>query len=288
MIYDCFLYYDEDMLLDIRLHTLSDVVDKFVIVESTYTFTGKPKKLNFDIEKFTCFADKIIYVVNDTDPTKIPGAKYTTDNEVDPWAVESHHRNSIMQGLVNAQPDDIILISDVDEIFDPAVIDRINPRHLCTTIHQNFYNYQFNMQVFNTNGTPRKCTLPRATTYKNLLNYFDGEPESFRNIKHARKNKNWSWFKWNFFKLKNKTIDNGGWHFSWVMSPERISEKMATISHQEYNTPDFNNPEHIMKVLKNAEDIWGRDRKLIRQALEKPVFPAYLVDNKDKFKDFIL
>ncbi len=72
------------------------------------------------------------------------------------------------------------------------------------------------------------------------------------------------------------------------MSPERISEKMATISHQEYNTPDFNNPEHIMKVLHNAEDIWGRDRKLIRQALEKPVFPSYLVDNKDKFKDFIL
>lgn len=72
MIYDCFLYYDEDMLLDIRLHTLANVVDKFVIVESKFTFTGRPKPLNFNIEKFKAFADKIIYVVNDTEPTKLP------------------------------------------------------------------------------------------------------------------------------------------------------------------------------------------------------------------------
>ncbi|MGM8789407.1 benzoate transporter, partial [Enterobacter hormaechei subsp. steigerwaltii] len=70
--------------------------------------------------------------------------------------------------------------------------------------------------------------------------------------------------------------------------PERISEKMSTISHQEYNTPDFNNPEHIKKVLKNAEDIWGRDRKLIQQDLKSPEFPEYLVDNKEKYKNFIL
>ncbi|MBS3049173.1 benzoate transporter [Enterobacter mori] len=288
MIYDCFLYYDEDMLLDIRLHTLANVVDKFVIVESKFTFTGRPKPLNFNIDKFKAFADKIIYVVNDTEPTKLPGTKYSPDYEVAPWEVEANHRNSIMQGLVNAKPDDIIIVSDVDEIFKPEAIKKINPRHLCTTIHQNFYNYQFNMQVFNKDGTPRKCTLPRATTYKNLLEFFDGEPETFRNIKRNRIFKKWSWFKWNWFKFNNKVIDNGGWHFSWVMTPERISEKMSTISHQEYNTPDFNNPEHIKKVLKNAEDIWGRDRKLVQQELKKPEFPEHLVDNKNKYKDFIM
>lgn len=162
MIYDCFLYYDEDMLLDIRLHTLANVVDKFVIVESKFTFTGRPKPLNFNIEKFKAFADKIIYVVNDTEPTKLPGTKYSPDYEVDPWEVEANHRNSIMQGLVDAKPDDIIIVSDVDEIFKPEAIKKINPRHLCTTIHQDFYNYQFNMQVFNKDGSPRKCTLPRA------------------------------------------------------------------------------------------------------------------------------
>ncbi|MCG5130284.1 benzoate transporter, partial [Enterobacter mori] len=90
------------------------------------------------------------------------------------------------------------------------------------------------------------------------------------------------------FKYRNKIVKNAGWHFSWVMSPERISKKMSTISHTEHDTPEFNNPEHIMKVITNAEDIWGRDRKLVKQDLKNPEFPAYLVDNKEKFKEFII
>lgn len=72
------------------------------------------------------------------------------------------------------------------------------------------------------------------------------------------------------------------------MTPERISEKMSTISHTEYDLPEFNNPDHIMKVITNAEDIWGQDRKLFKQEIEKLKFPAYLVDNKDKFESFIV
>ncbi|MEH0885361.1 hypothetical protein [Enterobacter sp. UNJFSC 003] len=83
-------------------------------------------------------------------------------------------------------------------------------------------------------------------------------------------------------------VANGGWHFSWVMTPERISEKMSTISHTEYDTPEFNNPEHIMKVIMNAEDIWGRDRKLIKQDVSKHTLPAYLVDNQQRFSEFII
>lgn len=298
MIYDCFLYYDEDMLLEIRLNTLADVVDRFVIVESTHTFTGTKRDLHFDVNKFSKFKDKIIYVVYDKEPIMKPSKDFNQDREIDPsqpevfvvdaWANEAAQRNAIMQGLVNAKEDDLILVSDVDEIFSPDIISSINRKKLCTTIYQNFYNYQFNMQVFNTDGSPRKCKLPRATTFKNLVNFFGGEPESFRNLKRTKIVKQWSWFKWNWLKINNKIIDNGGWHFSWVMTPERISEKMSTISHQEYNTPDFNNPEHIMKVLKNAEDIWGRDRKLIQQELKTPEFPEYLVNNKDKYKNFIL
>lgn len=299
MIYDCFLYYDEDMLLDIRLHTLSDVVDRFVIVESTHTFTGKPRALNFDSEKFINFRDKIIYVVHDEKPILksstgsqfshvVPPDANRTEAEVDTWANEAAQRNAIMRGLVHAKHDDVILVSDVDEIFSPDAIRFINPKKLCTTLHLNFYNYQFNMQVFNKDGTPRKCTLPRATTYKNLNKFFHGEPEVFRNIKHARRYKNWSWFKWNWIKLNNKNIDQGGWHFSWVMTPARISEKMSTISHTEYDLPEFNNPDHILKVIKNAEDIWGRERKLIKQELTEKNFPVYLVDNRDKFEGFII
>ncbi|HFD4541329.1 TPA: benzoate transporter, partial [Enterobacter hormaechei] len=104
----------------------------------------------------------------------------------------------------------------------------------------------------------------------------------------ARKDKNWSWFKWNWLKINNKIVKDGGWHFSWVMTPERISEKMSTISHTEYDLPEFNNPEHIMKVITNAEDIWGRDRKLVRQEVSKRTLPSYLVDNQHHYSQFIL
>jgi beta-1,4-mannosyl-glycoprotein beta-1,4-N-acetylglucosaminyltransferase len=298
MIYDCFLYYDEDMLLDIRLHTLANAVDKFVIVESTHTFTGKPRNLHFDINKFSTFKDKIIYVVHDEKPLMKVSEDFNQDREVDPWqpevwevdawANEAAQRNAIMKGLQFAQDDDLILVSDVDEIFSPEAIAAINPKKLCTTIRQNFYNYQFNLQVFNVDGTPRKCTLPRATSYKNLKCFFHGEPEIFRNWKRGRREKEWSWLKWNWLKYNNKIINDGGWHFSWVMTPERISEKMSTISHTEYDLPEFNNPEHIMKVITNAEDIWGRDRKLVKQEMTENSFPVYLAKNKEKFNEFIV
>lgn len=174
MIYDCFLYYDEDMLLDIRLNTLAGVVDRFVIVESTHTFTGKKRQLHFDINKYGPFKDKIIYVVHDETPlmkASDGGDQHQDGLVVDAWANEAAQRNAIMQGLKSAKDDDLILISDVDEIFSPQVIGSINANKLCTTLYQNFYNYQFNLQVFNTDNTPRKCKLPRATKYKNLVHF---------------------------------------------------------------------------------------------------------------------
>lgn len=274
MIYDCFLYYDEDMLLELRLNTLSQHVDKFVIVESTHSFTGKPKPLNFNKDRFSNFQDKIIYIVFDKEPVS------------DPWRNEADTRNAIMQGLASASDDDLIFISDVDEIYNPSVISRVNPRRLCTVFYQNFYNYQFNLQVFNKDGTPRLCKLPKAVSFKALRTFFNGEPETLRNVKRSPIKQNW--FKWNWLKLNTHVIRHAGWHFSWIMTPDRISEKMSTISHTEYDTPEFNNPDHIMNAISNAEDIWGRDRNLVKQTLTKPAFPDYLVDNKEQYKNFIV
>lgn len=120
MIYDCFLYYDEAMLLELRLHTLHQHVDKFVIVESTHTFTGKKKALHFDITRFAAFADRIIYVVFDEPPHS------------DAWENERRTRNHIMAGLKQAQDDDLILVSDVDEIIDPQQLARANHERCVT------------------------------------------------------------------------------------------------------------------------------------------------------------
>ena len=276
MIYDCFLYFDEDMILDLRLNTLDSVVDKFVIVESTHTFTGKNKTLNFDINKFNKFKEKIIYIVFDESP----------DNN--PWDNEAKNRNAIMRGLAGAEDDDLILISDIDEIFKPQAISKIKRQNLCTILLQNFYNYQFNLQVFNADGSPRKAGLAKAVSLKNLRGFFRGEPETVRNVKRKNSTVRRSWLKWKWLKFNTSIIKDGGWHFSWIMTAHRISEKMSSISHTEYDTPEFNNPDHIMKALSNAEDIWGRERNLVKQALTKPTFPDYLVDNKEQYKNFIV
>ncbi len=273
MIYDCFLYYDEDMLLDLRLKTLGKYVDKFVIVESTHTFTGKSKKLNFNLNDFSEYQDKIIYVVFDEIPHQ------------DAWENERRTRNHIMAGLKEAHDNDWIMISDVDEIIRPEKLKEFNPKKLVNIFYLDFYNYQFNLQVFNSDGSPRKCKLPKMTELRNIKGFFNGLPEDFRNVKRSPIKS--SFIKWNLLKLRTKIIDNSGWHFSWLMTADRISEKMSSISHTEYDLPELNNQEHIEQVINSGTDIWNRDRLLKAVPVTRDSFPLPLVDNLDKYREFI-
>ena len=117
MIYDCFSYWDEDLLLDLRLNILDNYVDYFVIVEGNKTWQNNPKKLRFEIDKFKKFKNKIIYVP----VTDLP------DGE-DPYLRENHQRNAIVNGLNNANDNDVIIISDLDEIPDPRKINLFDPK----------------------------------------------------------------------------------------------------------------------------------------------------------------
>ena len=110
-IYDCFSYWDEDLLLELRLNILNDYVDYFVIVEGNKTWQNNYKKLRFDISKFSKFKDKIIYIPVEDMPDG--------DN---PYLRENFQRNCIFRGLKNTTEDDLIIISDLDEIPNPKVI----------------------------------------------------------------------------------------------------------------------------------------------------------------------
>ena len=122
-IYDCFMYFDEDLLLDLRLNTLDKFVKKFVITEATYTHNGAKKKLNFDIKKFNKFKDKIIYLVVDKQPEKILDF-VDSDNKdqkgekliLNGMARDYFQREQLTRGIEDATNDDLILISDLDEI----------------------------------------------------------------------------------------------------------------------------------------------------------------------------
>ena len=112
-IFDCFQYFNEDHIVDLRLNILSKFVDKFVIVESTVNHQGRPKKLHFDINKYKKFKDKIDYIVVDDTPESVKKS-----HEGGESLVEQHQRNSIMRGLKDANDNDLIILSDVDEIPD--------------------------------------------------------------------------------------------------------------------------------------------------------------------------
>ena len=122
-IYDCFMYYDEDTVVDIRLNCLDTYVDKFVIVESKFTHSGKKRDLLFDINKFKRFKDKISYFVLDHEPNGIETVKDNDDEGIKSGKYilnaakrENYHRNCISRGLKEAGPEDIIMVSDADEI----------------------------------------------------------------------------------------------------------------------------------------------------------------------------
>ena len=122
-IYDCFMYYDEDLLLDIRLNVLNKYVKKFVITEATYTHNGSKKKLNFNIQNFSKFKDKIEYIIvdqqppdikeiNDKDTAEISEEKFILNG----MARDYYQRECLKKGLKNLDKEDLVVISDLDEI----------------------------------------------------------------------------------------------------------------------------------------------------------------------------
>ena len=137
MIYDCFTFFNELDLLEIRLNVLKNVVDRFVLVEATRTFTNHPKELVYlqNKERFAEFSDRIIHVIVDEFPA------YKTA-----WHYESHQRNEISRGLENAQPSDTVLIGDVDEIPDPEMVKRYaqNCKSKIYVFDQTYYSYFLN------------------------------------------------------------------------------------------------------------------------------------------------
>ena len=129
-IYDCFMFFDEEMLLDLRLNIMYKYVDKFVIAEAAYMHSGKPKKLIFDINKFAKFKDKIIYIVVDKPPPdllKINNKESLNERQskmiLNAKKRETYQINMTQDAITNANPDDMIIVSDLDEIPNLEKID---------------------------------------------------------------------------------------------------------------------------------------------------------------------
>jgi len=270
-IFDCFMYFDEDLLLDLRLNILNDFVDKFIIIESNLTHTGKFKKLKFDINKFEKFKHKINYY---------PLEKLVIDKNLKlkkNWS--QHHlidqsiRNSISKYLTDASDNDWIIISDIDELPNPDVIQNFNKRKKYSFFKQQLFYYKFNL----------KCVSePPWYGSRLCVKRYLKSPQWLRNIKVNDGN--------NFFKkffYDHQILENGGWHFSSVKKPSEIITKLKSFAHNELVKEYMLDENYIKNKIGNCQDIFERNVILKKVELNNDL-PEYLVRNKSKYSEFII
>ena len=293
-IFDCFMYFDEDVVLDVRLNTLNEYVNYFVIVESIFTHKGEKRNLKFDIKKFSRFKDKIIYLIYDKEPDEIESInEFDTEDEKSEKYInnaiyrENGQRDHITEGLKKANEDDLILISDLDEIPNLKVINFDNISEKFIFFNQDMFYYKFNLQLPNSNwvGT-------RSCKKRDLIS-----PQWIRNIKV----KNYPFYRIDTFFSKTRYsdirfIDNGGWHFTNIKTSNEIQHKLKSyLHHREFDL----NPlavDDIEKLIKNKKAIYdlkvdkrsqkiGDGTRLENYDIKK--LPNYIKDNLDKFKEWI-
>jgi len=265
-IYDCFQYFNEDHIVDLRLNILNDYVDYFVISESTKTHQGKDKKLNFDIKNFKKYENKIKYIIADCDKEIFP-----TNHTGGESQIEQHQRNNLTNGLQKANDNDLIILSDSDEIPDLTKLNQIKSSTKFTAFSQMMFMYKINLQNLNeSNWIGSKICLK-----KNFP-----EPQILRNLKF----KNYPFWRIDKFNLQ---IIRGGWHFSFLQTSQDIAKKIKSYSHGEFNTVDNINEEKINQKIKDNIDIFDRGFKLEKITIDRS-FPDYIVNNKTLLKDWII
>ena len=289
------MFFDEEMMLDLRLNILDKYVDKFVITEATYMHSGKPKKLLFDIGKFSKFKDKIIYNVVDKEPHDIETIYEKDHDEKDTRGQklannsnkrEHLQREMAQESLRNADPEDIIFINDIDEIPNLKGINFNTINKKLIFFKQKMFLYKFNLL-----HEELIWIGSRACKKKNLIS-----PQNLRDTK----DKIYPIWRLDimFSKLKYNSIhyvNNGGWHFSNIKSPEDIEKKFSNfLHHQDFEYSGLNLRD-IKKMIENKKILYDhsadqRDYKWSGSKNLKKVdlsyMPDYLRENYKKYDNW--
>ena len=285
-VYDCFLFFNELDLLELRLNILNEYVDYFVIYEATITFTGKSKPLLYleNIERFSKFHHKIIYVHLDWSPVtrddvralfhknssrleKIVAQRTLTNPNVpqgeenNHWLTEFFQKESFHFALAHLKDEDIVYQSDLDEIWNPGINFEIKKDKIYVFKQKPyiyFLNNRSNEHWHNWNGS----IVSRFGTIKNL------------SLNDARTHR----------RLKRSVILNGGWHFSFQGGLPRILEKLDSYGHQELNTLENR------KILEVAivDNFDFRGRKGVAYRREEKGLPIFLLNNRDYYSKMFL
>ena len=287
-IYDCTTFYSEHMMMDVRFSILDKYVEKFIVTESTYSHSGKRKKLNFDINNYPKYKDKIIYLVIDKEPNDL--IEIEKDNV-------SKRLNSIkrielsynyMKGAINeVAEDDLIILSDNDEIPNLGSKSFLKSKKKVILFNQLFFYYKFNL-------------------FYDLLPWYGSKACKKKSLKSFSwlnniKTKKYPFWRIDTYFSENKMIDieiinDGGWHFTNLKSPEDLLEKFKNFGHHD----EFEESGITLEKLKNYIDNgivfynhfadqkdlnkWNFNYKL--KKINDDFLPEYLIKNKNKYKDW--
>jgi len=295
-IYDCFMFFDETMLLELRLNLLNKYVDKFVIVESAFNHKGEKKGFNLNINKYKKFKKKIIYIKVYKKPKNLLKLKSednyddtSSKNILNGYIWDNFQRNNILKGLKNAKNDDIVVISDIDEIPNLKDTNLRLIKEKIVFFKQKIFFYKFNLQY------PNKYWFGTRACKKKFLT----SPQWLRNIK----SKKFGIWRFDIFFSRTKYLNtyfvhNGGWHFTNIKTPKEIYKKLNSYAHWYEFTLNNISKKDLSKFFKKQLAVYNLDIdqresvsrfkaviKLKKKSLRE--LPDFIQKNKKKYKKWL-
>jgi hypothetical protein len=263
-VYDCFTFFNELDLLEIRLQELYDVVDYFVVTESNMSHSGKPKEYTLleNMSRFEQWSDKIRRIAVDDMPV--------TDNS---WVREKFQRDALNRGLTDVENDDLIIISDLDEIPRADIIEMIKEdenQYERYVLQVPLFRYKFNFLKWYQPVINNQMIVTRAHVFTN--------PERERDYTHA----------WLPPAPDVVYLEHAGWHFSYLGDDKNAVHKLQNFAHTEQNVPEIVDVFSIDRMIADKCGPNPKDLERFEHVVLDDYFPKCVVDNQDKYKDLII
>ena len=289
-IFDCTTFYSEHLMLDVRFNILNEKVDKFIVVESLFSHSGKPKKFNFDIKNYQKFKDKINYIIIENEPEGLIVNQNLSSAEkrLNSLKRVEQSYDYMAKSLNDAEDNDLIILSDNDEIPNLNSKQFLNSKKNIFIFEQLFFYYKFNLHY-------------------DLMNWFGSKAcrkKKLMSLPWLRNLKNKQYPFWRFDTLFSKTkynnleiIKDGGWHFTNLMTAEKLYEKMSNFGHHNEFDESGLKINDIKNKIENREmfynhfldqtnsNKWKNDYKL--KIINENKLPLYVIQNKEKFKEWL-
>jgi beta-1,4-mannosyl-glycoprotein beta-1,4-N-acetylglucosaminyltransferase len=290
-IYDCTTFYSEKMMLDVRFNILNESVYKFVVVESAYSHSGEPKKFNFDINDYPKFREKIIYLKINNKPNNLYSNEKILKNPIykrlnSIKRIEQSYEY-MQKGIIDAKDEDLIIISDNDEIPNLKSDKFQKSKKDFFIFKQLLFYYKFNYyyELMPWYGS-KACKKKKLTTFSDLKNL---------------KNKNYPFWRLDTYfsgikKMSVEIVDDGGWHFTNLKTPEDLYLKLKNFGHHD----EFDETKLTINDLKEkidnglvlynhfadktSKEKWNYNHKL--KKIENSLLPDYLIENSANFKEW--